>query len=216
VEAGLNLIREHGGEKAFLGVIDGNLPAYQLYESLGFEHYSGSIEFQIIPDNTPQEIALPKGYTLAPLKRFDWLPRYKLEKRITPESLHKYEPVEIERFQAPIFIRILWPLLIFAQNARETGFAIRTANEGKIVARCGYSIPTRGKGLNILQARLDPEHPELAPFIVRFLLNKVTTLSPGRRVEFSVPHWMETVVSAAEEAGFTRRLEHCYMGLELK
>jgi len=215
VKAGLDLIREHGGEKAFLGVIDGNLPAYQLYESLGFEHYSGSVEYQTMPDNIPQEPTLPKGYTLAPLKRFDWRPRYELEKRITPESLLEYEPVEIKRFQAPIFIRIMWPLLMFAQNTRDKGYVIRTDREGKIVARCGYSIPTRGKGLNTLQVRLDPEHPELASFMVQFLLHEVTTLSPGRRVEFSIPHWMESVFSAADEAGFDRRLEHCYMGLEL-
>lgn len=215
VEAGLDLIRNHGGEKTFLSVIDGNLPAYQLYESLGFEHYSGSIEFQIEPTNPPQEPNLPESYSIQPLGRFDWRPRYELEKRILPENLLKYEPVEVERFRKPIPIRLLWPLLMFAQNTRDVGFTIHTLPEKKIVARCGYSIPTRGKGLNLLQARLDPDHPQLAPFIVQFLLHKVTTLSPDRRIEFPVPNWMGSMVSAVEEAGFNRRLEYCYMGREL-
>jgi GNAT superfamily N-acetyltransferase len=215
VASSLELIREHGGEKTFLGVIDGNLPAYQLYESLGFEHYSGSIEFQLLPESPMLEPNLPEGYSLTPLKRFDWRPRYELEKRISPERLLKYEPVEIERFQVPILIRILWPILMFAQNIRETGYAIHTLPEGKIVARCGYSIPTRGKGLNSLHARLDSNYPELAPFIVQFLLHKVTTLSPDRRIEFSIPHWMEELASAADTFGFDRRLEYCYMGMEL-
>jgi ribosomal protein S18 acetylase RimI-like enzyme len=215
VEAGLELIRERGGEKALLGVIDGNLPAYQLYESLGFEHYSGSIEFQCIPESQTPEPELPDGYSLTPLGRFDWRPRYELEKRILPENLLKYEPVEIERFQTPLPIRLLWPLLMFAQNSRSLGLAIHTYPERKIVARCGYTIPTRGKGLNLLQAQLDPEHPELAPFMVQFLLHKVTTLSPGHRVEFPVPHWMGFLAAAVEEAGFEHRLEYCHMGKEL-
>jgi hypothetical protein len=105
---------------------------------------------------------------------------------------------------------------MFAQNTRSLGFAIHIFPEGEIVARCAYTIPTRDKGLNLIQAQLDPEHPKLAPFIVQFLLHKVTTLSPGRRVEFPVPHWMESLVTAAEKAGFERRLEYCHMGLELK
>ncbi|OGO18380.1 MAG: hypothetical protein A2Z14_15535 [Chloroflexi bacterium RBG_16_48_8] len=215
VAAGLDLIREHGGKKAFLGVIDGNLPAYQLYESLGFDHYSGSIEFHVIPEAAPSEPILPEGYTLSALKRFEWRPRYELEKRISPESLLKYEPVEVGRFRLSLMMRLLWPLIMFAQGMHQKSYAIRTLPEGKIVTRFGYTIPTHGKGLNNVEIRLDSEHPELAPFIVGYLMHKVVTFSPDRRVEISVPKWMPAVVSAVEAAGFERRLEHCYMGLEL-
>jgi ribosomal protein S18 acetylase RimI-like enzyme len=215
VEAGLDLVREHGGKKTFLSVIDGNLPAYRLYESLGFEQYRSSIEFNVILEDAPEEPILPDGYSILPLKRFDWQPRYELEKRITPDRLLKYEPVEVGRFRPPVMMRLLWPILMFAQNMREKNFAIRTASEGQIVALCGYAIPTRGKGLNNLRVRLDSDYPELASFMVRFLLHRVVTLSPGRRVELSTPDWMKAVVLAAEGTGFERRLENCYMGLEL-
>ena len=215
VEASLDLIRELGGKKAFLGVIDGNLPAYQLYESLGFENYSGSIEFHIIPETTPSEHALPEGYTLTPLKRFEWQLRYELEKRISPESLLKYEPVEVGRFRMPFLIRLIWPLIMFAQGMHVKNFAIFTSPEGKIVARFGYTIPTRGKGLSTLEIRLDPDHPELALFIIHDLMHRVMSLSPGKRVEISVPKWMPAVISAVETAGFERRLEQCYMGVVL-
>lgn len=215
VVAALDLIRDHGGKKAFLGVIDGNLPAYQLYESLGFEHYSSSVDFHLIPETTPSEPALPPGYTLIPLKRFEWQPRYELEKRISPESLLKYEPVEVGRFRMPFLMRLIWPLIVFAQGMRVKNFAILTAPDRKIVARLGYTIPTRGKGLNNLDIRLDPDHPELAPFIITYLMHNAVSLSPNRRTEISVPKWMPAVVSAVEKAGFERRLEHCYMGVVL-
>jgi GNAT superfamily N-acetyltransferase len=213
--AALDLIREHGGKKAFLGVIDGNIPAYTLYESLGFEHYSGSIEYHSTPKKAPPEPTLPAGYNLSQLKRFDWKPRYELEKRISPESLLKYEPVEVGRFRMPFLMRLIWPLIIFAQGMRIKNFAILTAPDRKIVARLGYTIPTRGKGLNNLDIRLDPDHPDLAPFIVHNLMHRVVSLSPGRRVEVSIPKWMPAVVSAVEEVGFERRLEYCYMGVVL-
>lgn len=215
VEAGLNLIRECGGKKAFLSVIDGNLPAYKLYESLGFEHYSSSTDFNALPRLSSPEPTLPEGYTLSPLSLFDWQPRYELEKRISPQNLLKYEPVEVGRFRQPVMMRVLSPLLMSAQGTREAGFAIYTASEGRIVAYGGYTLPIRGKGLSIFRARLDPDCPELAPFMVVYLLHKAATLSPDHRIEFPVPNWLEAIVTAAEEAGFKRRVENCYMGLEL-
>jgi hypothetical protein len=160
------------------------------------------------------ELALPEGYTISPLSHFEWRPRYELAKRIVPEKLRKYEPVEVARFREPAMMRLLWPLIVFAQGAREANFAIRT-REGQIVAHGGYAIKVRGQGPHQIRASLDPAHPELAPYVVRYLLHQVVTSSPGHRVEFSVPQWMGDLVAAAEEAGFKRRMVYRRMGLEL-
>lgn len=181
----------------------------------GFEHYSGNIEFHATPEDVPAKPPLPEGYTQSPLSRFDWRPRYELEKCISPQTLLKYEPVDEDRFRQPVMLRLLWPLYMLAQGTREAGFIIRTAAEGRIVAQGGYTITTRGQGLNRLNVSLDSGHLELAPYMVRYLLHKVMTLSPGHRIEFSVPQWMEAVLAASKEAGFKRRLEYCRMGLEL-
>jgi ribosomal protein S18 acetylase RimI-like enzyme len=215
VQASLDLIRGRGGEKVILGVIDGNLPAYTLYESLGFEHYGGDVILHTMPDQVPSVPALPKGYVQKPLHRFDWQPRYELERQIAPASFAKYEPVDVGRFRQPAMMRALWPLLLLAQGTRADEVALYLGDEGQIVARGGYTIPTRGKGLNQFSARLDPAHAELAPYLVGFLLYEVVRLSPGRRVEMAVPQWMAAVVGAAEEAGFERRVEYRRMGLEL-
>jgi GNAT superfamily N-acetyltransferase len=215
VEAALDLIRERGGKKAWLSVIAGNVPAYKLYEKLGFEHYSGSIEFHLVPEQAPPTPTLPPGYTQSVLGFFDWQPRYELEQRISPETLLRYEPVEKGRFRLPPLMRVFYPLLMLAQQSRRKDFAIRTAATGEMVARGGYTVSTRGKGFNQIELRVDPAHPVLAPYLVGFLLNQAVSLSPGLRVEFSVPRWMDAAVAAAEEAGFERRLEHHRMGIEL-
>jgi hypothetical protein len=47
------------------------------------------------------------------------------------------------------------------------------------------------------------------------LLHEVTILSPGHRIDFAVPRWMEATVAAAEEYGLSRRVEYLMMGMEL-
>jgi GNAT superfamily N-acetyltransferase len=215
LEAALDLIRERGGERAILAVIDGNLPAYKLYESLGFEHYADQLDFQLAPQEAPPEPALPPGYTRSPLARFDWQPRYELEQRITPASLLEYEPMEAGRFRQPAMMRLLLPVLMRAQGQRDEDLIVRTAGEGQVVARGGLTVPTRGKGPNLLRARLDPAHAILAPYLVAYLLHRVVTLSPDRRVGFPVLRWMEPLVAAAGDAGFELRMVYCRMGLQL-
>lgn len=215
LQTSLESIRERDGKKAFLYVIDGNLPAIGLYEKLGFEHYSGDIIFHTELDTTPPAPKLPEGYVQSPLGPFDWQPRYELEKRISPASLLKYEPVEVGRFRQPAAMRLLLPLISFAQGVRDEDFIIRTANEEQVVARGGYTIPTRDKGPNNLRARLDPAYPKLAPYLMGYLLHQVATSSAGRRIEFPISTWMEPMAAAIAQAGFERRMKSLRMGLEL-
>lgn len=215
VEAALDLIRQHGGKRVLLDMTDGNLPAYELYQKLGFEHFGGSIEFTAVPQSAPPEPPLPDGYTLEPAGFFDWRPRYELERRITPESLLKYEPVEKGRFRKPVLMRLLIPVLMLAGGQRVKVLLIRAGGEGQVVARASYFVSTRGTGTNTLNVRVDPAHPQLAAFLVGHFLHQVVTSSPGHRVELSIPEWMEALAVAAEEAGLERRLQGCRMGLVL-
>ena len=215
VEAGIELIRNKGGKKVLLSVIDGNVPAYSLYESLGFENYSRTIEFQFTPESTPPEPQLPSGYQLSPQDRFDWQPSYELDKRITPENLQRYNPVEVGRYKEPAMARLLAPILKIANGARDEFFLIRTTPAGDVIGRGSYRIPTRGKGVNIIRLFLDPDHEELASTLVAAMLYQALTINPELRVEFSVPGWMEVVVAAAEAAGFEKRMIYCEMGLKL-
>ncbi len=106
IERGIQILREQGGEKAILDVIDGNLPAANFMRVLGFEHYSGNIEMQIRPDRVFHDPLVSPRYQVVPLNCFDWQPRFDLEKRIAPENLQKFEPVEERRYRHSPAMRI--------------------------------------------------------------------------------------------------------------
>ncbi len=214
VEATNELIRERGGARALLDMTEGNIPAYKLYEKLGFEHYSNSGMYTITPEDVLPEPPLPEGYFLEPLRYTDWQSRYELERRVTPEPLLKYEPVEKSRYRRPPLMRLLRPIVMAAQGYKRTDFVIRT-NEGEVVVWAWYETRTRASGVNSIDVTLDSAHSNLATNVIQYLLHKTVALSPDHRVEIIVPTWMDAVITAVEEAGFTRRLGGLRMGLIL-
>ncbi|MFC2108385.1 GNAT family N-acetyltransferase [Candidatus Bipolaricaulota bacterium] len=206
-------IRQRGGTHIVLGVIDKNVPAYSLYRSLGFEHYSSQIEFSLTPQGNCQQHPCPADYSENKLERFDWKKRYELAKRISPSEVTKHEPVEAGRFKNPAVVRLIAPLLDKVQKRIEKRWLLRKA--GTIVGHSGCRTTATQKGTSSIWAQLDPERSELAPYIVSNALTAVTAHSPNLRVQFAVHSWMPALSQAAKDLGFTKRLEYHWLGLIL-
>lgn len=215
IEKSLSLMREHGAAKTRLSVINGNIPAQRLYESLGFKVYDGTADYSLSNPALPSVPSLPSGFTVSRLRRSDWKTRLALEKRIVPEGARLYEPIEKGRFQHPLALRLLIPIINLVQRTKEEEFVVRQQNDGQAIARCKYSASLRGKGVNAISVRLDPEYPELAAHIVGLMLRKIVSRSPQLRVEITVPNWMPAVAEAAESFRFEKRVEYLKMGLVL-
>jgi ribosomal protein S18 acetylase RimI-like enzyme len=205
LQAALELIRARGGKKAILDVIDGNLPAVRLYESLGFERFSGTTDL-FLPPGSPLNPAhaLPDGYERAPLGKFHWKPRFEMEQRIAPATLVKYEPVEIGRFRPPAVIRLLEPILSSAQRMRERNYGIYVLPQRSLVARGGFGLSLRGKSPGGVWLRIDPQHSAVAPALLDGVLREAAGLRPGHKLECSVPGWQDFLLPALEAAGFKK------------
>jgi hypothetical protein len=214
VQATISLIKEKGGIKIILDMTEGNIPAFKLYQKLGFEHYSSSGRYIITSDVTPPKPHLPEGYSKELLEYTDWQSRYGLEVRITPKPLLKYEPVDQSRYQRPHLARVLRPIVMAASGLDRTDFIIRES-DGQVVAWAWYETRTREGGVNTVNILSDPEHTSLAKFLVQELLFRTLTESPGHRVEIVVPTWMEGITTAVQDAGFEYRLGGLRMGLLL-
>lgn len=206
-------IRQRGGKCVNLSVIDRNVPAYALYKSLGFEHYSSQIKYMLTPTAPYPHPPMPADYTPHDLDRFDWQKRYDLAKRITPPEVAKYHPLDVGRFKDPVLFRAIIPLLDRIQKRTEKSTCVHKS--GILVGYSGYRTTSKPKGTSKIWVELDPKHPELAAYIAGAAVSAVTKLSPTLRVQFSVSAWMPALLDAAEEAGFVKRLEYHLLGLVL-
>jgi len=211
VGASLALIRERGGRMALLDVIDGNDPAYKLYQGLGFETYTGTLTLEREPGAAASSSPLPAGYVLEEVSLFEWRSRYALAQRATPEHVLTYEPVEERRYRRPPAARLLMPLILKADGLKAECFVIR-APSGAAVADGRCEARLRKQGRSEIHAQLDPAHPELAPSLIGALLDHVESLSPGRTVDLWLSEWQSALVDAARAAGFRQRTRNHRMG----
>lgn len=209
----LDDIRQRGGTHVVLGVIDKNVPAYSLYRSLGFDHYGSQPEFTLEPQANLESCSRPDGFGESELARFDWQKRFDLSRRITPPEVTRYAPVEPGRFKPQPVLRVLAPLLDKLQKRTEKRFLFR--KDGTIVGHSGYRTTASEKGTSAIWVQLDPEHADLARYMVRDAVKSVTALNPNLRIRFLTRSWMPALGEAAEEFGFTKRLEYHELGLIL-
>jgi ribosomal protein S18 acetylase RimI-like enzyme len=215
VKTSLSFIREHGGEMATLGVISGNLPAYTLYQNLGFVHYDSRHEFNFDHETVLREISLPDGYYISRLKSMAWRPRFELAKNITPADVQQFEPVTEAHYNPGRGLMALSMRLMKLSGLKIDRMTIRTQKDNKIVAHGLYRVRKRAGGVNNINLRVDDEHGFVARHLLYLLLNSALQLSPGRRIELDIPGWQTNVLSAVCETGCTKRYQYHSMGIVL-
>ncbi|MCX6092605.1 MAG: GNAT family N-acetyltransferase [Candidatus Bipolaricaulota bacterium] len=215
VQATLDMMRERGGERVRLGVIDGNTPAQKLYSSLGLTAYGGSARYTLTPMAPVDRLTLPPGYVEERLREFDWRTRCELDQRITPAQRQAFEPITPSRYRVPLLMRALAVPFHFIENSRDRDFIIRRSSDRVVVARAGWSIVKRGKGMNSIRVRLDPACSDLAPYLVRKALSAVLEKSPDLRIDLLALDWTPCVAKEAEALGFVRRTSNKTMGMKL-
>ena len=214
VQAALDYARQRQARSVILNVLEGNLPAYRLYESLGFEPYSGSAELIYESDAPPPPQPFPDGYVLEPRPPMDWRPRYELAQRITPPHVQRYQPVEEGAFRQPAFFRPILPIIFRAMGSRPLPYLLRDP-QGQVVAAALAQVRTRKGGINRLEFTFNPQHEQAASALLAALLQIVAEHSPGRRVECEIVHWQQPLLEAALALGFRKRSDAHTMGLLL-
>jgi ribosomal protein S18 acetylase RimI-like enzyme len=215
VEAGLDFLREKGAENAILDVIDANHPAYQLYLSLGFEHYSGNLDLDLSPDVISAEPEPLEGYQFEPVSLYDWQTRFEIMKQISPEGIQKYEPVDESLFRQPGYMRVIMPLFARAQKVEQQVITIRHMDSDQLVGYLRWDARKGGKGRHGLGIRLAPEHAHIARQMLEYGLNHLRSIDSSLIVEMGMPSWQTYAAEAAYEIGFQKRLLYHRLGLVL-
>ena len=215
VEACVALAREREAKTVVLDVIAGNLPAYVLYESLGFETYGGESELYYEKDSVPPDCPIPDGFTVSPLDRFDWRTRYNFANRITPSTFKKYNPVTESRFRQPRALYYIGWLIRTLTGVKSESFVIRSNSDRLVVGTMSYSARMKKGGVNSITVSLDPICGHLAPYAVAHMMRTVLQLSPGHRINMECPAWQPAILDTALAAGFATKFEFKKMGLML-
>lgn len=211
VQAGLEQITTYHGKRAILDVIDGNIPAYTLYKELGFENYSGSVNY--FYDQSTPAVTMPEGYRISPLPDSDWRTRFELENRITPDFVQKYTPVTESNFRQPFIYSGFMNLFSRMSGGKHKAFSIRPKATQQVVGIASYAARLRPGGVNHIQVRLDPAHAILATFMVGHMQHLTQQISPGRRIVFSIAQWQTTLQEAAQAMGARQRCATHRMGI---
>jgi ribosomal protein S18 acetylase RimI-like enzyme len=212
VEATLEELRKRKARVVFLEVVDGNDPAFNLYKEMGFDAYTKSSQYHYQKDTPITTLSLPEDHKLKSLSRFDWQTRFTFAKRVTPEHISRYEPVTQGRFRVPIVMSLFGKLFESFGGSHSERSAIYAPNED-VVGWCQYTYRVRAGGVNRASASIDPNHPELASFILNYALSMIQKVSPARRIELNFEDWESSLIQTAEAMGCEKRFGFHRMGL---
>jgi GNAT superfamily N-acetyltransferase len=212
VVAALDEIRARNGQQAILDVIYENLPAYNLYKDLGFEVFSGSVDFLYEQKSLPAA-NLPAGYSLAPLPEADLLARVEFDQRITPELTRKFTPATEVKRPRPWLLASVSALRKLLTRRKIETFVVRRQATQQEAGLASYEARTRPGGVNLLKVKIDPADPALAPFLITYMLECLQKAGKGQRIDFEFPTWQPALIEAAEALGAKRRSELHRMGL---
>lgn len=212
VQATLEELRHRKARAAFLEVVVGNDPAFNLYKELGFEEFTQSSEYELRKECVVLPEPLPPGYQLKTLSRFDWKTKFRFAQHVTPDHITRYEPVTEARFRVSWIMPLIGGLLASAGGSHNERFAIYDAREN--VAAIGqYTYRTREGGTNFTNVSIDPAHPQLAGFILHHVFSEIQKTSPGRRIGITFEDWESALIQCAEEMGCEKRFGAHRMGL---
>jgi len=206
-------VRDRGAQRIVLGVIEKNVPAYGLYKSLGFEHYTSVTEFDLHPTARPAVVALPDGLEGFAIPRRHWGARFELEKRVSPASVQRYEPVEEGRFRPPAPMRALLPVMDRIRGLVQGRLLYK--RDGEIVGHLVHRTAASGKGTSSISVRMDPDRPEIAAYMMTEAVRQVTDVNPTLRVQCTIPTWVTPLIRASEDLGFKERVRYDMLGIIL-
>lgn len=210
VKACIDHAAKHGAEQIILDVIEGNVPAYELYIRLGFEHYTSA---HLMDYSADMVKGLAGNLTLQELKLKDWQLRRDFMRRVKPIEIQRFEPVKEDSYRFPLIARPLVNLIMAVFSSERRHFAAVDDN-GQVYAVATYDVPKSGKGIAELDLIIAESHAHQRPEILKWLIKQSQTINPDARIEFSVLDWQvfdET--SSPQSVGFIERVAYHRLGM---
>lgn len=210
VQACIDHAVAHGAEQILLDVVDGNVPAYELYNRLGFEHYSRR---HILDYSGDMVISAENNLSVRELLLKDWQLRRDFMKRVKPSEIQRFEPVKEDSYRIPLLLRPLVNLISSVVSSSRKHFAVMT-EYGHIFAIATCDIPKSGKGVTRLQLTIDELYADHRPKILEWLVNQSMAINREARIELILPDWQEFDENTSPQSiGFIERVAYHRLGM---
>jgi GNAT superfamily N-acetyltransferase len=214
LETSIDDLRRRGARLVTLSVIDGNLPAYTLYESFGFVHLGGSNDFDYVSSQAPERHSLPPGYQAARITATQGREQTEACRRIFPAEVQAFEPVDPARYEHALPSRLVFGLIERALGTRWLMSGVRDGS-GRLVGWFDLHARIRAGGISQAMVLVDPEQAFVAPYVAVECIRTALKVSPGRRLQIMCFTWNRPVIEALAAVGAHKRLEYHHMGLKL-
>lgn len=146
MEQALGVIRAHGGRRAILHVLEENVPAKGLYESLGFAYFEREVHLLREPP-AGEEIPLPKGHALKRIPLLDPQAAQLIHASLEPQSAEIYGPPQLPPWY-------LQPLARRQPGVREQYAVLRG---GRWIGIYTFNAQFRERGAAAVRISLLPE-----------------------------------------------------------
>jgi hypothetical protein len=211
VDTATHEIRARQGKKIILDVIDGNLPAYQLYKNLGYEDYIGLVDYSM-EQKIESQNPLPPGYKLSRLSTSDWRTSQEFFRRTTPEITRKYSQASENNPRHAWLLTAFSALRQILTMRKIETFIVRSQDTQQVAGLASYFARMRPGGVNTIEIRIDPAQPAIAPFLLTYILGCAQKAGKGQRIKFKIPTWQPALIEAAEAIGAKKSLSVRRMG----
>ncbi len=170
VSAALDHVRVRGGKRVLLDVRADNMPAYNLYRSLGFLHLETSTTLKGTLSHLPVP-EWPTNCTARELGEADWQPAFDLAQRVASEATRTVCPITPAQFQEGTFSRLVQRVLNRAQKRRTERWLV--ARAGKPIGLAASYVQLTGRNPHHIEVTLDPAAADIAPALLAQTINRV-------------------------------------------
>jgi ribosomal protein S18 acetylase RimI-like enzyme len=174
-EAAIAEARDLGGEGVVLQVYQGNLPALQLYTSLGLQEVAAEIELQLEAIQSVAVLDAP-GYLLRPWRTADGEAIYQLARSTIPSAQQWLRPVKLGDYQLSG-----WPRLgqwVAGRLAGQEIYRLTVLRDDQQVAMMAVTAAFR-RGDHRLSLLVHPDHAgQVEAALVSRALNMLPAIPP--------------------------------------
>ncbi|TFF90450.1 MAG: GNAT family N-acetyltransferase [Promethearchaeota archaeon] len=175
VQTSLEHAKNHGAKMCVLEVLEENIPAYQLYKKLGFVHFDSNLKMKLEKGEIKDKeiVKIPSKYTLKSRKntKQENIAMYNLEKKVTPDDVQTFLPVNKIKYIKPFLIKLVRPIARLFIKKRSKRWLIYHDDE-ELVAILYILLGNSKDDCHTIDFIIDPDHCQnINQFIINFSKN---------------------------------------------